>query len=186
MLENPRESGEQERTARELEAVMAAGRIKELMGSLQVTDKESGRLRPVRYGDIVILLRAVEGWAEVYQEVLNAEGIPCRSSLRSGYFSSYEVQAVLNMLRIIDNPLQDIPLTAVLRSPMGGNVGGGAGRRTRRLPEAPILPSLPGVCPEWLGGGGEGKACGLLPDAGRFPGEGDLHADPPAPVGDTG
>ncbi len=120
LLENPKDSGEQERTARELEAAMIAARIRELMQSMQVTDKNSQKLRPIGYGDIVILLRAMEGWADVYQEVLSAQGIPCRSSSRSGYFSSYEVQTVLNMLRVIDNPLQDIPLAAVLRSPIGG------------------------------------------------------------------
>lgn len=103
-----------------LEAKMVAQRIRRLMGEQLVTDKESGELRPVHYSDIVILLRSLSGWADAFASVLNDEGIPAHTVSATGYFSTVEVQTVLSMLRILDNPRQDIPLTAVLRSPIVG------------------------------------------------------------------
>ena len=120
LLDDRPDAGEEGRTSRELEARICVDRIRQLMGQMQVTDKETGQLRPMRYSDIVILLRAMDGWADVYQDVLEEQGIPCRTVLRSGYFDAYEIQTMLNMLRIIDNPRQDIPLTAVMKSVMGG------------------------------------------------------------------
>lgn len=102
-----------------LEAKMIANRIKRLKEEQFVTEKETGELRPVRYRDIVILLRSLTGWAERFVEVLSDSGIPAHTVSATGYFSATEVQIVLSMLRILDNPRQDIPLTAVLRSPMG-------------------------------------------------------------------
>lgn len=99
---------------------MVAARIKKLMEQQLVTDKETGTLRPVRYSDIVILLRSLSGTADVFAAVLNDAGIPAHTVSSTGYFSAVEVQTVLAMLRILDNPRQDIPLTAVLRSPIGG------------------------------------------------------------------
>ena len=103
-----------------LEAKLVASRIKKLMQEYQVTDKKTGELRVTRYSDIVILLRSLSGWAESFAEVLNAEGIPAHTVSQTGYFSTVEVQTVLSMLRILDNPRQDIPLAGVLRSPIGG------------------------------------------------------------------
>lgn len=103
-----------------LEAKLVAQRIRRLMKEQLVTDKESGELRPARYSDIVILLRSLSGWADAFASVLNDEGIPAHTVSATGYFSAVEVQTVLSMLRILDNPRQDIPLTAVLRSPMVG------------------------------------------------------------------
>ncbi len=105
---------------KQLEAAMVATRIKKLMEQQLVTDKETGALRPVRYSDIVILLRSLSGTADVFAAVLNDAGIPAHTVSATGYFSAVEVQTVLAMLRILDNPRQDIPLTAVLRSPIGG------------------------------------------------------------------
>lgn len=103
-----------------LEAKMVAQRIRRLMSEQLVTDKASADLRPVRYSDIVILLRSLSGWADAFASVLNDEGIPAHTVSATGYFSTVEVQTVLSMLRILDNPRQDIPLTAVLRSPIVG------------------------------------------------------------------
>ncbi len=111
------ESGED---AKRLEAKLVAGRIRELMDSQCVTDKETGALRPVRYSDIVILLRSLSGYADVLAEVLRDSGIPAHAVSATGYFSAVEVQTVLSYLRILDNPRQDIPLAAVLRSPIVG------------------------------------------------------------------
>lgn len=103
-----------------LEAKMAADRIGRLMSEQMVTDKRTGELRKVRYSDIVILLRSLNGWADQFAAVLNDAGIPAHTVSATGYFSAVEVQTVLSMLRILDNPRQDIPLTAVLRSPIVG------------------------------------------------------------------
>lgn len=103
-----------------LEARMVARRIQRLMEEQLVTDKETGELRRVRYSDIVILLRSLSGWADAFAGVLNEAGIPAYTVLATGYFSAVEVQTVLSMLRILDNPRQDIPLAAVLRSPIVG------------------------------------------------------------------
>ena len=103
-----------------LEARMIAKRIKELMETQLVTDKATGELRPVQYSDMVILLRSLSGYADRFAAVLNDAGIPAHTVSSTGYFSTVEVQTVLSMLRILDNPRQDIPLTAVLRSPIGG------------------------------------------------------------------
>ncbi|MCI5874527.1 MAG: helicase-exonuclease AddAB subunit AddA [Roseburia sp.] len=103
-----------------LEAKLVAQRIKQMMREQKVTDKATGELRAARYSDIVILLRSLSGWADAFAAVLNDAGIPAHTVLATGYFSAVEVQTVLSMLRILDNPRQDIPLTAVLRSPIVG------------------------------------------------------------------
>ena len=118
------ESGAEEMERVELEARMIASRIHEMRKESQmVTDKESGELRPMEYRDIVILLRSVSGMADTFVKVLLEEGIPAFTTSRTGYFSTVEIQTVLNMLRVIDNPMQDIPLAAVLYSPVGGFSG---------------------------------------------------------------
>ncbi len=91
-----------------------------MVGHDLVLDKETGVYRPLQYGDIVILLRSASGWAETFGEVLAARGIPVYTASRTGYFSTTEVVTLLNYLRVLDNPLQDIPLTGVLRSPIVG------------------------------------------------------------------
>ena len=107
--------------SRELEARAVAERIRRLVDrdtGMCVTEK--GELRPAGYGDIVILLRTMSGWAEVFTRVLGDNGIPAVADQQSGYFDAPEVKLILDYLRIIDNPCQDIPLAAVLHSPIGG------------------------------------------------------------------
>lgn len=107
-------------SVKEQEAYGVAAKIRELMREFQVTDKESGALRRVCYRDIVILLRTTSGWDEVFKRVLEEEGIPVHMTSRTGYFAASEVQELLHFLRILDNPLQDIPLYGVLHSYLGG------------------------------------------------------------------
>ncbi len=102
------------------EACMIALRIKELMRQFQVMDKDSRAMRPVRYSDMVILLRSGAGWDEVFKEVLEDEGVPAYVTSRTGYFAATEVQELMQLLRVIDNPRQDIPLFGVLKSCFGG------------------------------------------------------------------
>lgn len=111
------DSGE---SIRAFEARAIAGQIRRLYRSFQVTDKETGRLRPLQYRDIVILLRTNSGWAEEFKEVLQKEGIPAYVSLRTGYFEAVEIRELLQLLHVIDNPLQDIPLYGTMKSFFGG------------------------------------------------------------------
>ena len=85
-----------------------------------VTDKKTGQLRAVQYRDIVILSRSVATWGNTVAAVLKDCDIPAHVESNTGYFSSYEIQVILSMLRILDNPLQDTPMAAVLASPIVG------------------------------------------------------------------
>ncbi len=108
------------KTAEEQEAEAVAARIRSLLKTGRVLDKNSGMLRSVRYGDIVILLRSASGLDEIFRRVLESCEIPCFISTKTGYFQTSEVQNILQLLRILDNPLQDIPLFGVLKSFFGG------------------------------------------------------------------
>lgn len=83
-------------------------------------DKDGQSYRKACYKDMVILLRSMSGWSEVFVNVLMNEGIPATAQTRTGYFATAEVETVLGLLSVIDNPMQDIPMAAVLRSPMVG------------------------------------------------------------------
>ena len=99
-----------------IEALLIANRIRSLMENGMVTDKKTGQLRAVQYRDIVILSRSVATWGNTVAAVLKDCDIPAHVESNTGYFSSYEIQVILSMLRILDNPLQDIPMAAVRRS----------------------------------------------------------------------
>ena len=114
------ESAPAEVSAKEQEAYGVAARIKELLRDFRVTDRETGMLRKASFRDIVILLRTLSGWDEVFKRVLEEEGIPVHVTSRTGYFAASEVQELLHFLRILDNPLQDIPLYGVLHTYLGG------------------------------------------------------------------
>ena len=106
-----------------LEGRIVAKRIKELMSTngdraFNVIDKETGEYRPLRYKDIVILLRATKNWSESLLDELGAEGIPVYADTGSGYFESIEIRTIISLLKVIDNPLQDVPMIALLRSPI--------------------------------------------------------------------
>ena len=107
------------KSERELEAKVIASRIRELIAHHKVVDKKTGENRDVEYSDIVILTRSISGFAENFAEQLNKEGIPTHVGTREGYFSAQEVGVVLSYLRVLDNRMQDIPLAAVLTSPIG-------------------------------------------------------------------
>lgn len=113
-------SGEKGEDPKELEAKMIAGKIREIVGKLPVQDSESGQLRPARYQDIVILLRTTSGWDETFKKILEENAIPVFVTSKTGYFAATEVQTVLNFLRVLNNPLQEIPLFGVLKSVLFG------------------------------------------------------------------
>ena len=109
----------------ELEARIVAKRIKELMlhndeDTFKVYDKKIKEYRNVEYRDIVILLRATSKWAPSFLEQLKLENIPVYADTGTGYFSTIEIQIIMSLLQIVDNPRQDIPMLSVLRSPIGG------------------------------------------------------------------
>lgn len=129
----------------ELEAAMTASEIERLMAMdppLKVHDKETGGTRPLEYGDIAVLMRSISGAGEVFAEVFAGRGIPVRTEKKTGYFEAIEVQTLLNMLRIIDNPRQDIPLLSVLRSPAVGLDGDELARIRLSAREAGIYESV--------------------------------------------
>lgn len=105
----------------EAEAYSVGRRICELIQKKHpVWDGKLGTHRPVTYSDIVVLLRSIKRKADVYAEVFTSLGIPVFSDSGIGYFASMEVEVMLSLLEVIDNPMQDIPLAAVLRSPIYG------------------------------------------------------------------
>ena len=109
---------EQERIIEDniIEARFIANKIKELIKSgYQVYDKKLG-YRNIKYKDIVILLRATTNMAPIYEKELDALEIPVFTDTSSEFLDSIEVQTVLALLKIMDNPMQDIPLVTVLRS----------------------------------------------------------------------
>lgn len=125
--ETEQTASEPELSDREVEAAAAAGIIADLMrpkadGSFYVVyDKnEVGGYRPIRYSDIVVLTRAVSGWADTFVDVLMNRGIPAYCDSSEGYFDVREIKLLLSYLAVIDNPLQDIPMAAVLLSFFGG------------------------------------------------------------------
>lgn len=107
-------------STRQLEARMIAEKILDMKQNLQITDKQSGELRPLKNSDIVILLRSLSGWGNDFVSVLEDCGIPAHVATSTGYFSAVEVQTILSFLKILDNPYQDIPMAAVLKSPIVG------------------------------------------------------------------
>lgn len=109
----------------QLEARAIARRISQMTGlnggsPLLIFDKGLKIMRPVIYGDIVILLRSARIWTPLIIEELRMEGIPAYGDLNKGYFEATEVEIALSLLKIVDNPQQDIPLAGVLRSPVVG------------------------------------------------------------------
>ena len=108
----------------QLEARMLGKIIKDIMNSkengeiMKVYDKKIDNYRNVEFKDIVILLRATSSWAPVFVEELMNMDIPTYADTGIGYFDTIEIKTVLALLQIIDNPMQDIPIIAVLKSPM--------------------------------------------------------------------
>ena len=101
------------------EAKYIVQRLKELFNeSPYVFDKNAKTYRPLRWKDIVILLRSVQDKAKILADALREANIPVYANIDSGYFQETEVRTMISLLQIIDNPQQDIPLTAILYSPI--------------------------------------------------------------------
>jgi ATP-dependent helicase/nuclease subunit A len=104
----------------ELEAKLVCRKIQEIIKSkINISDKKKG-LRPVEYRDIVILLRSTSRLAQIYEKELIKNNIPVYSDANSEFIETYEIQTIMNTLKILDNPMDDISLVSVLRSEIGG------------------------------------------------------------------
>ncbi|MBP3441596.1 MAG: helicase-exonuclease AddAB subunit AddA [Clostridia bacterium] len=108
------------KVSRETEAQHIADTINNILKEgMLVSDKEGQR--PATYRDFCILLRATGGGrAQIYADALAKNNIPAYVSNKTGFFASTEISTVINLMRVIDNPLQDIPLLAVMLSPIYG------------------------------------------------------------------
>lgn len=112
---------EEEATTRELEADRLAKLIEGIVSSgVNVYDADENVYRPAEYRDIVILTRSVAGWADTFADALMDRGIPAYTDSSTGYFSVREIQVILSMLTIVDNPVQEISLAAAMMSYFGG------------------------------------------------------------------
>ncbi|MBQ3546704.1 MAG: helicase-exonuclease AddAB subunit AddA [Lachnospiraceae bacterium] len=110
-------------TDSEAEAKVIAKRIKELTdekNGMVICDKKTGEYRTVTYSDITILMRSLGKNVDVMQEEFTKQGIPLFVESRSGYFETPEIRTIINYLKIIDNPIQDIPLASSLKAVFGG------------------------------------------------------------------
>ena len=104
----------------EIEAKFVAKKIKELVDSkFQVFDLKEQKYRNIKYRDIAILLRSTKGKAPIFEKELIEKDIPVYSDMSSEYIDTMEIQTILSLLKIIDNPMQDIPLVTVMRSIIG-------------------------------------------------------------------
>ena len=105
----------------EVEAMFVANKIKQLIDNkFQVYDAKSKEKRDIKYKDIVVLLRSTKISAPIFEKEIIKLGIPVFSDSSSEYLESLEIQTIMNLLKIIDNPLQEIPLVATMRSTIGG------------------------------------------------------------------
>ena len=103
-----------------LEAKYVAKKIKEIIDSnYMVYDRKQG-YRKVTYKDIVVLLRSTKVSAPIFEKEISNLNMPVFSDVSSEYLESMEIQTMMSLLKVIDNPMQDIPLVTVLRSSIGG------------------------------------------------------------------
>ena len=104
----------------ELEAKFVAQKIRDLIDSkFQVYDNKKEKFRDIRFRDIVILLRSTKNKANIFEKELTNLNINVYSDTSQEYLESYEIQVIMDLLKIIDNPYQDIPLVHVMLSSMG-------------------------------------------------------------------
>ena len=104
----------------ELEAKFVAQKIRDLIDSkFQVYDNKKEEFRDIRFRDIVILLRSTKNKANIFEKELTNLNINVYSDTSQEYLDSYEIQVIIDLLKIIDNPYQDIPLVHVMLSSLG-------------------------------------------------------------------
>lgn len=103
----------------EQEVFVVAKRIKKMIKEeYPIFDKKIGEYRSVAFGDIAILLRSAKRWDSILDNIFMKEDIPFYAETSLGYFETLEVMTILNLLQVLDNPIQDIPLLSLLHSPI--------------------------------------------------------------------
>ena len=112
----------------EKEVLFVIRKIQELKNNGAMVQDKDGTFRLMEWRDIVLLKRSISGSASRMIDLLRREGIPAYAEEKSGYFSAMEVQFVLSLLQIIDNPEQDLPMAIVLQSPLIGMDANDLGR----------------------------------------------------------
>ena len=123
LLDLPTQTGEHRVRASEAEAAFVANYIRNMLSSkFPVQDDKTRELRPVREEDIVILMRSPSTRLLDYRRALESRGIYCAADAGEDFFASMEIAVLFSFLQVIDNPRQDVPLIAVLRSPLFGFV----------------------------------------------------------------
>lgn len=123
LLDLPTQTGEHRVRASEAEAAFVADYIRNMLSSkFTVQDDKARELRPVREEDIVILMRSPSTRLLDYRRALESRGIRCAADAGEDFFASMEIAVLFSFLQVIDNPRQDVPLIAVLRSPLFGFV----------------------------------------------------------------
>ena len=123
LLDLPTQTGEHRVRASEAEAAFVADYIRGMLTSeFPVQDDKTQELRPVREEDIVILMRSPSTRLLDYRRALESRGIRCAADAGEDFFASMEIAVLFSFLQVIDNPRQDVPLIAVLRSPLFGFV----------------------------------------------------------------
>ncbi|AND84092.1 helicase-exonuclease AddAB subunit AddA [Clostridium tyrobutyricum] len=124
LIDKVRSEDEQEDLSNiQVEGRLIAKKIKDIVNPednqyFKVYDKDIRSYRNLMYKDIVILMRATKNWAQTIMEELNNANIPVFADTSTGYFETIEIKTIMSLLQIIDNPIQDIPLISVLRSPI--------------------------------------------------------------------
>ena len=104
----------------EIEAKFVANKIKELIDSkFQVYDNKKKVFRNIQPKDIIILLRSTKNKATIFEKELQNKNINVYSDTSTEYLDTYEIKVIMDLLKIIDNPYQDLPLVHVMRSPIG-------------------------------------------------------------------
>ncbi len=125
--ENGEQGGDENQPAyadRQHQALLIAQRIRRMVGAdtgkaeFQIFDKKQNITRDVQYGDIVVLMRSLSKKANDYVEIFQLAGIPADCDAATGYFEKTEIRDIVSLLKVLDNPIRDIELAAVLRSPM--------------------------------------------------------------------
>lgn len=104
----------------DIEAKFVAGRIRKMLDEEQIMDEETGTLRPVKASDIAILMRSPKNSTNHYAKALSEQGIAVKTSHSGSLLDTTEVATIYCFLQVIENPLQDVPLVAVLASPLFG------------------------------------------------------------------
>lgn len=130
---------------KELQARAVAEKILEITNpdtGIFISNEKRDGFRRAKLSDVVVLFRTLSGWTEPFVRIFEQMGVPVRAETSSGFFATSEVQTVLSILHILDNPRQDIPLALVLKAPFVGFSNEELARIRTIYPEGNLYESL--------------------------------------------